>query len=112
MSRDTTRILLKDDGLPDGAMRIHTTRPHRDRSDAVSTVDVGDQAQRHGFERLFTPADLADRWALSVDTVRRLFEREPDILIVTLRRPGRRRYRTMRIPLSVAERVYRRLTSR
>jgi hypothetical protein len=112
MSRDTTRILLNKPGFPDGAMRIHTTQPERDRSDAVSAADAGDQAQRHDFERLFTPADLADRWALSVDTVRRLFEREPDILIVALRRPGRRRYRTMRIPFSVAERVYRRLISR
>ncbi len=72
MSRDSTRVLLNDVSLPDGAMRIHTTQPAEDRRDAVLRVHATDQVQEHGFERLLTPAELADHWALSVDTVRRL----------------------------------------
>jgi hypothetical protein len=111
MSRGTTRFFLGDEGLPDGAMRIHTTR-----SQEIANEGGGGHApertQDHGFEKLYTPAELADLWALSIDTVRRLFEKEPGIVILSLRRPGRRQYRTLRIPLSVAERVYRRLSSR
>lgn len=63
------------------------------------------------FERLYTVQDLAKQWSLSTVTIRRLFEREPGTLVLTLRRPGKRRYRTVRIPRSVAERVYRKLTT-
>ena len=109
MSRDSTRVLLNDVSLPDGAMRIHMAQPAEGRRDEVPGVHSIEQVQEHGFERLLTPAELADHWALSVDAVRRLFEGEPDVLVFAQRRPGRRRYRTLRIPLSVAERVYRRL---
>ena len=92
-------------------MRIHTTR-----SQEMANEGGGDQApertQDHGYEKHYTAAELADLWVLSIDTVRRLFEKEPGILILSLRRPGRRQYRTLRIPMSVADRVYRRLTSR
>jgi len=93
-------------------MRIHRTQladdPRESTPNSLSTEQTSEQA----FERLLTPAELARHWALSVDTVRHLFEAEPDVLIFGERRPGRRRYRTLRIPLSVAERVYRRLTTR
>src|SRR5260370_33980574 len=105
MSRDTSRVLLNDVGLPDRAMRIHTTQPAEGRRDAVPRVHATAQVQEHGFERLLTPAELADQWALSLDTVRRLFAREPDVLVLAHRRPGRPRDRTRRIPRSVAERV-------
>ena len=65
------------------------------------------------FERHFSPAELAEVWRLSEDTVRRIFEREPDVLI--FENPDKasdRRRRTMLIPESVAERVYRRLSTR
>jgi hypothetical protein len=65
------------------------------------------------FERHFSPAELAELWSLSEDTVRRIFEREPDVLI--FQNPERntaRRRRTLRIPQSVAERVYCRLGTR
>jgi hypothetical protein len=62
------------------------------------------------FEQHFSPADLASQWNLSEDTVRRIFEREPDVLIFeNPERGSSRRRRTLRIPKSVAERVYRRL---
>lgn len=64
-------------------------------------------------ERHFTVAEIAQAWKLSPDKVRRLFENEPGVLV--LENPGafsRRRYRTLRITESVAERVYRRLLRR
>lgn len=61
-------------------------------------------------EPVYTSAEVAAMWKLSVDTIRSLFEHEPDVVIVQRRRRGFRRYRTFRIPASVAERVFRRLT--
>jgi len=65
------------------------------------------------YERHFAPAELAEQWNLSLDTIMRMFEREPNVLIFENpeRNPNRRR-RTLRIPESVAERVYRRLSTR
>ena len=70
------------------------------------------QAGTRLYERHFSPAELAELWNLSEDTIRRAFESEPDVLIFEnpSRNPNRRR--TFRIPQSVAERVYRRLSTR
>ena len=55
-------------------------------------------------ERHYTPEELASLWSLSADTVRRLFEGESGVLIIERPRlHGRRRYRTVRIPESVAD---------
>jgi hypothetical protein len=58
----------------------------------------------------YTVAEVASLWKLSTDTVRKLFEDEPDVLVIgnQERRFGRRRYSTLRIPEFVVERVYRR----
>ena len=57
-------------------------------------------------EAYFTPAEIAERWRLSVDTVIRLFEHESGVLILeNPRSKPRRRYRTIRIPHSVLLRV-------
>jgi hypothetical protein len=61
-------------------------------------------------EQHFTPAGLGKIWGLSAETIRALFENEPGILIVSTTEPGKRRYRTFRIPVSVAERVHRRMS--
>ena len=64
-------------------------------------------------ERHYSPAQLAEQWSLSEDTVRRIFEREPGVLFFeNPERISSRRRRTIRIPESVAERVYRRLSTR
>jgi hypothetical protein len=60
---------------------------------------------------LFTVQELAQLWSLSRQTIRKLFEQESGTLVLSIRRPGKRRYRTLRVPLSVAERVYRRMTA-
>jgi hypothetical protein len=61
-------------------------------------------------ERHYAPEQLGELWGLSADTIRRLFEREQGVLVVEREHNGRRRYRTLRIPESVAERVHRRLS--
>lgn len=67
-----------------------------------STLDVS------SLERHFSVAQIAEAWGLSEDTARRLFEREPGVLVIEppAGRYSRRRYRTLRIPESVIERVH------
>lgn len=61
------------------------------------------------FERHFEPRELAELWKLDPTTIRRLFQDEPGVLKIgkTNRRDGKRDYVTLRIPASVAERIYR-----
>lgn len=63
-------------------------------------------------ERHYTVGELAERWNLSPDTIRRLFGNEPGVLMLGEggRSRGKRRYTTLRIPESVVERVHRRLS--
>ena len=60
-------------------------------------------------EHHYSVAELANRWNLSPDTIRKLCENEPGVLVLgeSLTRRGKRRYTTLRIPESVAARVYR-----
>jgi hypothetical protein len=63
-------------------------------------------------ERHYSPAELGELWNLSADTVRRMFEREPGVLVFENPvRSSSRRFRTLRIPESVAERVYSRFSN-
>jgi hypothetical protein len=63
-------------------------------------------------EKHFAPDELAESWGISADTVTRIFERESGVLILETHRGKRsRRYRTIRIPESVAARVYRRMSN-
>jgi len=61
-------------------------------------------------ERIFTVADVASRLQVKTDTVRRLFLREPGVIVICFPQKGRRVYRTVRIPESVLLRVMARLT--
>ena len=62
--------------------------------------------------RHYSPAEIAELWNLSVDSVRRLFENEPGVLVLGNATPrrGKRSYTTLRIPEHVLERVHRRLS--
>lgn len=62
------------------------------------------------FEHHFTPRELAELWKFDESTIRRMFIDEPGVLIYgkERRRDGRRDYVTLRIPQSVARRVYER----
>ena len=79
----------------------------------LAAIPTGQNTESALTARHFSPDELAERWRLSLDTIRRLFENEPGVLIFEnpSRNPARRR-RTLRIPESVAERVYRRLSTR
>jgi hypothetical protein len=61
------------------------------------------------LSRHFSVAELAGAWNLSEDTIRRLFENEPGVMIIHHSRRRKRVYRTLRIPAEIALRVYRRL---
>jgi hypothetical protein len=61
----------------------------------------------------YTPKELADTWGLAPDTIRELFESEPGVMIVGSNGTRtKRRYRTFRIPESVAVRVHGRLSAK
>lgn len=71
-----------------------------------------DEQSSRMYERHYSPSELAELWNLSADTVRRMFEREPGVLVFENPvRSSSRRSRTLRIPASVAERVYSRLSN-
>jgi len=60
-------------------------------------------------ERHYTVHELADLWNLSRDSIDRLVRKEPGVVVFRNPRRGHRTYRTIRIPHSVAERIYRRM---
>jgi hypothetical protein len=66
--------------------------------------------QETTFERHYSVDELTEIWDLSDDFVRRLFLNEPGVVVFFKQRPGRRVYRTLRIPESVVQRVHRRMT--
>jgi hypothetical protein len=66
------------------------------------------------LERHFSVKEVGDAWGLSDTKIRRIFQNEPGVVLIgePSRRLGRklkRSYHTMRIPESVAIRVYERL---
>lgn len=89
--------------------------PPRGRPDKVTktepdTLSDTDRPPRPTFERHYSVEELAGTWGMSIDFVRRLFLREPGVVVFWRQQPGRRVYRTLRIPESVADRVHRRMT--
>jgi hypothetical protein len=61
------------------------------------------------LEQHYLPEEVAEMWGVSANTIRRLFEDEPDVLFID--RPEKmhkRGYCTMRIPESVVARVHNR----
>jgi len=69
---------------------------------AIPPNATGTFAERH-----YTVAEVAAMWNLSKDTVRRMFQNEPGVLVLGARPSGRKRgYLTLRIPQAVLERVH------
>jgi hypothetical protein len=63
------------------------------------------------FEPHFTPEELAELWKLDISTIRRMFRDEEGVMRYgNTGTCGRREYVTLRIPASIAERVYVRRT--
>ena len=98
---------MKQNGTPLEERQVWMRERHQ-AADLVAlpVVSPVDFAEPH-----FTVAQIAEMWQLSPDSVRRLFMNEPGILMFggDATRRGTRRYTTLRIPKSVAERVHRRL---
>ena len=71
--------------------------------------DGGRGVPATAFEQHFEPAELAELWKLDPATVRRMFQDERGVLKIgkSNRRDGKRDYITLRIPRSVADRVWR-----
>jgi hypothetical protein len=63
------------------------------------------------FGRHYSVDELCAFWRISDDFVRRLFLHEPGVVVFFHHRPGRRVYRTLRIPESGAQRVHARMTA-
>lgn len=62
----------------------------------------------HSHELFYTTAEIAEIWKVRRDVVRKIFRKEPGVLIIG---SGNRRCYTMRIPESVMERVRRKLSN-
>ena len=56
----------------------------------------------------FTVKEIATEWKLSVDTVQRLFLLEPDVFVIQTAKSGKRSKKTLRVPVAVRDRVWRR----
>lgn len=59
------------------------------------------------LERHFSPKTLAELWAVSEDTIIRTFKDEAGVVHFGEPKRGKRCYATIRIPETVADRVYR-----
>ena len=66
------------------------------------------EGQEQIFERHYSVEELATLWQVSDDFIRRLFRHEPGVVVFSKYRPGKRTYRVLRVPESVARRVHRR----
>lgn len=63
-------------------------------------------------ERHYTITELAEMWNFSTEFVRQIVRGEPGVTEWVRQQPGRRRYSVVRVPHSVAERLYRRALGR
>ena len=63
------------------------------------------------LERLYRVWELAQHSSLKSDCIRKLFIDEPGVIVIQKRRKNVRLYRTLLIPESVRDRVFRRLTN-
>jgi hypothetical protein len=64
-------------------------------------------------EKHYSPQELAEMWGLSTNFIRNLFRLEPGVVVID--RPEarfKRAYSTIRIPISLAQRVHDKLTKR
>lgn len=77
----------------------------------LSVSDLSHLAKSPIDDRHFTPAELAEMWGVSPETIRVLFREEPGVLKIGPNGTKfKRGYKTLRIPQSIAERVYTRLS--
>jgi hypothetical protein len=64
------------------------------------------------FEKHYTIRELSRSWHLSYEATRRLFQDEPGVLRIGGRlRKSKRGYVSLRVPASIARKIYKRVTS-
>jgi hypothetical protein len=74
-------------------------------TDPSYSIEAPAPAEQH-----YAPAEVAGLWHLDVETIRRMFQDEPGVMVLQSPvKKGRRPYKTIRIPQSVLERVHKRL---
>ena len=89
---------------------LNWNKPAKLRLDELGLRDF-EESYVMAEERHYAPAELADLWGVSVQTIRDLFKSEDGVLkIGSDGTRNRRAYKTLRIPHSVAERVHTRLS--
>jgi len=92
-----------------GTSLVQKQRWMREKHSATS---LPDPACASFAERHYSVAEIASMWNLSQDAVRKMFQREPGVMVLGDHGSRhRRRYTTLRIPASVVERVHRRLAN-
>ena len=81
---------------------------------ALQGVPVAAPDQTQQLDRYLTVQEICDALQLSRRAVIRLFENEPDVVVLgtAITTRGCRRYRTIRIPLSVYNRKLRTMANR
>jgi len=83
--------------------------PHESQARMIA----GAETARLAFDHIYTPRELAELWQLSENSIRRLFVDEPGVFVLGESNPRRKRgYTTLRIPESVAARVFNRRSQR
>jgi len=79
----------------------------------METGDHGPGTLGSAFEeRHFTISEVAQMWNLSEEFIRQLVRYEPGVTEWVRQAPGKRRYRVLRIPQSVVDRLYHRAQER
>jgi hypothetical protein len=101
LDRAASRLLILAIGQGPG---LHTRSGRK--------VMSGSDNQNQFAEPHSTIAELADMWKFSTEFVRQIVRGEPGVTECVRQQPGRRRYRVIRVPASVVERVYRRALTR
>lgn len=59
----------------------------------------------NSLEKYYSAKELALQWGVSTDVIRRRFADEPGVIVISNSKPGKRPYRTLRIPQSVIDRI-------
>ena len=84
----------------------------QDPSQNDRNVELRGECDNAFEERHFTIAEVAAMWNLSDEFVRQLVRDEPGVTEWVRQKPGRRRYRVLRIPRTVLDRLYKRAQER
>jgi transcriptional regulator GlxA family with amidase domain len=73
-------------------------------------AELHQEIRELSVEKRYSVPELAKLWQLSEKTIRRMFEKEPGVIVWGVAESRfRRRYRTLRIPATVVLRVHRQL---